>query len=92
MTDHDERELIRSVEDGEWRSVANFGEVRERLVAAARETTAKDARINVRISSRDVEALKTRALEEGLPYQSLVTSILHKYVTGRLVERPGEYA
>ena len=92
MTDQYERELIRSVEDGEWRSVANFGEVRERLVAAARETTAKDARINVRISSRDVEALKTRALEEGLPYQSLVTSILHKYVTGRLVERTGECA
>ncbi len=92
MSEHDERDLIRSIEDGEWRSVAHFGEVRERLVAAARETASKDARINVRISSRDVEALKTRALEEGLPYQSLVTSILHKYVTGRLVERPGEYA
>jgi len=45
-----------------------------------------DYRINVRISKRDVEALKTRALEEGIPYQTLVTSILHNYVTGKLEE------
>jgi len=46
----------------------------------------KDYRINVRISKRDVEALKTKALEDGIPYQTLVTSILHKYVRGKLKE------
>ncbi len=54
---------------------------------AASETALKDYRINVRISKRDVEALKTKALEEGIPYQTLVTSILHKYVTGRIIEK-----
>lgn len=57
------------------------------MLKAASETALKDYRINVRISKRDVEALKTKALEEGIPYQTLVTSILHKYVTGRIVEK-----
>ncbi len=86
MKNSDERELIRSIEDGEWESVANFEEVKKNLITAASETALKDYRINIRISKRDVEALKTKALEEGLPYQTLVSSILHKYVTGRLKE------
>jgi predicted DNA binding CopG/RHH family protein len=48
----------------------------------AEETIRKDKRINIRISSRDLEALQRRAIEEGLPYQSLVPSVLHKYVSG----------
>ncbi len=61
-------------------------DVKRNLMKAAAETAIKDYRINVRISKRDVEALKTKALEDGIPYQTLVTSILHKYVTGRLKE------
>ena len=45
----------------------------------------KDCRINLRVSKRDVEALKTKALEEGIPCQTLVTSILHKYVSGKAI-------
>jgi predicted DNA binding CopG/RHH family protein len=56
---------------------------------AAAETAAKDYQINVSVSKRDAEALKTKALEEGIPYQELVTSISHKYVTGRIIERQG---
>jgi len=44
----------------------------------------KDQRINIRISSKDLEAIQKRALEEGLPYQTLISSLLHKYVSGRL--------
>ncbi|MFP4362254.1 MAG: CopG family antitoxin [Spirochaetia bacterium] len=80
----EEKELIESVESGEWQSVQNFGQFKKELKEAARQTSIKDYRINIRISKRDVEALKTKALEEGIPYQTLVTSILHKYVTGNL--------
>ena len=54
------------------------------LQAAAEETFKKDKRINIRISSRDLESLQRRALEEGIPYQTLVSSVLHKYVSGGL--------
>ena len=77
---------MQSIENDEWTSVSNFDEIKQNLMKAAAETAIKDYRINVRISKRDVEALKTKALEEGIPYQTLVTSILHKYVTGRLKE------
>ncbi len=87
MNKIDESKIIESVEVGEWSSISNLSEMKERLKRAALETALKDHRINVRISKRDVEALKTKALEEGIPYQTLVTSILHKYVTGRIIEK-----
>ena len=82
----DEREFIRSIESGEWREVGDLASavVEARQIATA--TLAKSERMNVRISSADLKALKARAIEEGLPYQSLVTSVLHKYVTGQLEE------
>ena len=54
--------------------------------AAAKATMLKDQRMNIRIAKRDLEFLKAKALEKGMPYQSLVSSVLHKYITGRLVE------
>jgi predicted DNA binding CopG/RHH family protein len=82
----DEREILDSVEAGEWKSVPD----REREVSRYREYAAatfkKDRRINIRISSKDLDALQKRALQEGIPYQTLVASILHKYVSGRLTE------
>jgi predicted DNA binding CopG/RHH family protein len=89
MNPTEETELMASVEAGQWTSVPHLQAMKERLQKAAAETALKDHRINVRISKRDVEALKTRALEEGIPYQTLVTSILHKYVTGKMVEKAG---
>ena len=86
MNTKEDKELIESIENGEWKSIENLEEMKKKLILAASETAIKDYRINVRISKRDVEALKTRALEEGIPYQTLVTSILHKYVTGKLEE------
>lgn len=89
MNEHEEKELIASVENEEWTSVSDLDSFKKRLMRAAAETAAKDYQINVSVSKRDAEALKTKALEEGIPYQELVTSILHKYVTGRIVERQG---
>ncbi len=82
----EEQELLKSFEAGEWRSVSDKKREMGRLQDYANATFKKDRRINVRISSRDLNALQKRALEEGIPYQTLVSSILHKYVSGRLRE------
>ena len=81
--DREEQELLEAYESGEFESDPDVDR-REYLTRAAEETFKKDKRINIRISSRDLEALQRRALEEGLPYQSLVSSVLHKYVSGGL--------
>ena len=83
----EERELLTSVERGEWRSVKNLERERARYRGYARATFKKDRRINIRLSTKDLETLQMLAIEEGLPYQTLVASILHKYVSGSLVER-----
>ncbi|MBS0308308.1 MAG: hypothetical protein JSS58_04985 [Proteobacteria bacterium] len=60
-----------------------------KVKAAARATAIKDRRVNIRLSSGDLNDIQVRALEEGIPYQTLIASVLHKYVTGRLAEQPG---
>lgn len=81
----DEIELIEAYERGDLRSVGS-AEEREELRAAARSTGMKDKRVNIRISSAELNDIQARALEEGVPYQTLISSVLHKYATGRLVE------
>jgi len=81
--DLEEQELLEAYESGDFESDLDVDH-REYLAKAAEQTFKKDKRINIRISSRDLEALQRRALEEGLPYQSLVSSVLHKYVSGGL--------
>ena len=83
----DEKKLFESVENGEWSSVDNLaGEI---AVAreAAEATYGKDQRMNIRNSSRDMNSLKVRAREEGIPYQTLVSSIIHRYLRGTLVNK-----
>ena len=83
----DERELLSSVESGEWRSVKDLDSARLPPYGPYADATfKKDKRINIRLSSKDLDALQKRALQEGIPYQTLVASILHKYVSGRLRE------
>ena len=85
--DREEQELLESFERDEWRSVTELQEQSERYRQYARSTFKKDKRVNIRISTKDLEALQKRALEEGIPYQTLMASVLHKYVGGRLVEK-----
>ena len=82
----DEKELFESVEKGEWGSVGNLAEEISMAREAAEATYGKDQRMNIRISSKDMSRLKVRAREEGIPYQTLVSSLIHKYLTGRLKE------
>jgi predicted DNA binding CopG/RHH family protein len=84
--DKEERELLQSVEAGEWESVPGKEAALKHYQEYARATFKKDRRVNIRISTKDLEALQKRALEEGIPYQTLISSILHKYVSGRLKE------
>lgn len=84
--DQEEREILEAFEHGRLRSIDNLeGELKRHREYAA-ETFKKDKRISIRISNRDLERLRKRALQEGLPYQTLIASILHKYVDGRLKE------
>jgi len=84
--DSDEQDLIESLERDEWVPVANLPAAIAEAQALAIATLKKDKRMNIRISERDLKALKARAAEEGIPYQTLVTSVLHKYVSGQLAE------
>jgi len=84
--DQEEKDLLESYENDEWVSVMNPSDIAE-YTAAAKNTFRKDKRVNIRMTEMDLEFLQERALIEGLPYQVLMSSILHKYVTGRLVEK-----
>ncbi len=87
--DSEEQEILESLERDEWRPVENQEKELERYRGYARETFKKDARVNIRISKKDLDSLQKKALEEGIPYQTLMASVLHKYLNGRLVEKIG---
>ena len=82
----EEQELLEAFESGILTRVANIDSELKRHKEYAAATFQKDARINIRISSKDLRLLQKCALSEGLPYQTFISSLLHKYVEGRLVE------
>jgi predicted DNA binding CopG/RHH family protein len=86
--DKEEKDLLNSYERGEWKSVKNLKEEIYKHRVYARQTLKKDKRVNIRISSMVLEEIQTRAIEDGMPYQTLISSILHRFVTGRLIEKP----
>ncbi len=83
----EEKELLDSVEREEWVSIPDFRKEAKRYQEYARATFRKDKRVNIRISEKDLSKIQKRALQEGLPYQTLISSILHKFVTGQLKEK-----
>lgn len=82
----EEKEILESFEKGEWVPVEDFSQRKKELIAYARNTMKKDKRLNIRISERDLLELQRKAMKEGLPYQTYVSSIIHKFVNGTLVE------
>ena len=84
--DQEERELLDAFEAGELKQAPNAADTQKRHQKYAEAMFKKDARINIRLSSKDLRGLQKRALAEGIPYQTLVASIIHKYVEGRLHE------
>ena len=81
-----EEEILASFEKGEWKPAPKQKSEIARFAAIASASLAKNKRVNIRISSRDLDDIQAKAAEEAIPYQTLMASVLHKYVTGRLVE------
>jgi len=85
--DPEEKEILEAFENGQLERVKGASKMIAEHQEIAEATFKKDARINIRLSSRDLRALQARALKEGIPYQTLVSSVLHKFVDGQLVEK-----
>ncbi len=83
----DELELLASYEADEWQSAKKLSEQKEQYRGYARSTLRKDKRVNIRISEKDLLALQKRAVRQGIPYQTLISSVLHKYVNGGFTEK-----
>ena len=84
--DQEESEILEAFESGNVKQAKSASETQKRHKEYAKAMFKKDARINIRLPSKDLRGLQKRALSEGIPYQTLVASILHKYVEGRLHE------
>ncbi len=82
--DKEELKILRDFERGELESIKSFRDETRKLEEAARLTFQKNKRINIRLSSRDLEGIQKKAAKEGIPYQTLISSTLHKFVTGKL--------
>ncbi len=87
VLDDEERDILESYERDEWVPVKDSKKEIKKLKEYARNTLQKDKRINIRMSSKDLDQVQVIAAQEGIPYQTLVSSIIHKYVSGYLIER-----
>jgi len=85
--DHEEQEILEAFEKGELKPSRNSAALLSRLRAAARNTIKKNKRVNIRISGKDLTELQVLAIQDGIPYQTLMSSVLHKYANGRLREK-----
>jgi len=85
--DSEERGILESYDRNEWHPMKNRSAEIAKLQHYARNTLQKNKRINIRLAERDLAGIQARAIEEGMPYQTLISSILHKYLSGRLTER-----
>ena len=82
-----EKEILESYDNNEWLSISDIESDKKRYSQIAKNTILKNKRINIRISERDLTKLKMKSTEEGLPYQTLISSVLHKYISGKLTEQ-----
>jgi predicted DNA binding CopG/RHH family protein len=81
--DKDEKELAKSLENEEWVSDLTKKE-KKRYEEYARYSLNKQKRINIRMTERDLKKIQAKAIEEGLPYQSLISMLIHKYNEGKV--------
>ena len=84
--DKEEKEVLKSYEKGEWKSIKDNKRKQNDFQRYAKNTSLKNKRINIRLSERDLSNLKAKSLEEGMPYQTLIASIIHKYISGKYKE------
>jgi predicted DNA binding CopG/RHH family protein len=85
--DNEEKEILNDYENDEYVEISDMEKEIEKHTEYAKATFLKNKRINIRISQRDLEYVQRRALEEGIPYQTLIASLIHRYISGKLVEK-----
>ena len=85
--DKEESDMMKSLENDEWQPVKDFKQQKKDAVEAARNTLKKDKRINLRLSQKDYHQIQIKAVQEGIPYQTLISSIIHKYLNGSLSQK-----
>jgi predicted DNA binding CopG/RHH family protein len=85
--DQEEEDLMESIERDEWQPVKNIDQEREKAIEAARNTLKKNKRINLRLTQKDYHQIQIKAIEEGIPYQTLISSLVHKYLNGSLAPK-----
>jgi predicted DNA binding CopG/RHH family protein len=85
----EEQEILRAYERGELKSVKNLETEKKKHMTYAKASLRKDYRVNIRISGDDLKAIQLKAMEEGLPYQTFISSVIHKVAHGRKVHHPG---
>ena len=83
--DEEEKKWMDEVENGNLKSVSNLNTEKLDIIESTKQSFSKRLRVNMRITDFDLNKLKAKAIEEGMPYQTLIGSILHQYVTGKLV-------
>ena len=83
----EEKNILESYENDEWKSISELEAHKKHYLNIAKSTRLKNKRVNIRLSEKIINELKAKSLEEGIPYQTLITSILHKYTSGKLVEK-----
>lgn len=82
--DQEEKDLMESIERGEWKPAKDFDGEKDKAIAASRNTLKKNKRINLRLTQKDYHQIQIKAIEEGIPYQTLISSLVHKYLNGSL--------
>ena len=82
--DQEEKDLMESIEHDDWKPVKDFDGEKEKAISAARNTLKKDKRINLRLTQKDYHQIQIKAIEEGIPYQTLISSLVHKYLNDSL--------
>jgi len=85
--DNEEKEILNDYENDEYVEILDMGKEIKKHTVYAKATFLKNKRINIRISQKDLESIQRKALEDGIPYQTLIASLIHKYIAGKLVEK-----
>ncbi len=79
----DEKKLIKEIENDEWKPVENLEEEKNKLLKAVKQKEKKKV-ISIRISEGDLRKLKKKSLETGIPYQTLISSLIHQFAEGKI--------
>ncbi|MBM4309210.1 MAG: hypothetical protein FJ123_20985 [Deltaproteobacteria bacterium] len=87
--DREEKGIIDAYEKGRMRLYAPSKKEIEAIKATAKKTLVKDKRITIRLYAHDYKGIQKKAMEMGIPYQTLISGIIHRYIEGELTSKTG---